>query len=375
MGDLEDLSFDEIVSGIDNDGGVDASKTQVANTEPTQLDIIEEQSSEQDDKQSSNIDTSAQSTLAQQQEVPPQQEAQRPTGFSDTNYDENGNVVLFDGTIIPAGLPRRIFDQHVKPAVNKLIEVANKATQDNIGAVEQIRSLSGVLLRVRDEIVPQYEKQIADLNGRVQAYEQAVSSVREYGLSSEEAIEAHKLSAIYKSNPVKCIQLLIANAAEQGYDVSTLGIGFDQVAVQKMLDTRLSPIIERERNQQLAEQRQQEGVRRANQFFGQFPDARVHEAEIAHMIQADRNLSPESAYYKLQLAYQREGLNWSKPLNEAYAEKHTPVQREEKPKPVQLPSGRGSANVAVPLNKPITVSSSMTDIVRQAMEENGLKIR
>lgn len=375
MDNLEEVSFEALVGET---LGEDVNATAPETTQPAEEIFADDQTqpSEQIDQSISSANTSEQSAPTQQQEVQTQQETQATNSFNNPNYDENGNVVLFDGTIIPAGHPRRIFDQHVKPAMNKLIEAANKATQDNATAVGHINNLGSILMRVKDEIVPQYERQIADLSGKVQAYEQAVSSVREYGLSSEEAIEAHKLSAIYKSNPVKCIQLLIANAAEQGYDVSTLGVNFDQVAIQKLLDSRLNPILERERNQQMAEQQRQEGVIRANRFFSQFPDAKVHEAEIAHMIQSDNNLSPESAYYKLQLAYRNNGLNWNKPLNLAMAEKQAANQREEPKKQVQLPtSGRGSANVTVPLNKTLSVSSSMSDIVKQAMLDSGINIK
>lgn len=54
--------------------------------------------------------------------------------------------------------------------------------------------------------------------------------------------------------------------------------------------------------------------RQVRAFFERYPDARIHEHEIAAAIAEDRSLGLDAAYFRVRSFYMREGLDWSKDL-------------------------------------------------------------
>lgn len=279
--------------------------------------------------------------------------------------DGQGNLKLPDGQFIKAGSHRRLYE-------------------DNIKLKDQVSGASEVLKKVRDEIAPSYERQIEQLTARAQAFEAASVAHNQYGLGPEEHVQAVKLAAAWKSNPVATLQYLLAEARAAGHNIEGIGSSVDTMAVNRIIEQKLAPFTANHERTQQEQKIQQESAQAANQFFTKFPDAKIHESLLAKLITDNPHLSPESAYYELRLSAQARSLDWNRPLMEQLSQGVTQQQQVQQQQvtpqvlPKQgttMPNGRPNAvTVVTDTPRVASESASMGDIVREAMREAGLKV-
>ena len=137
-----------------------------------------------------------------------------------------------------------------------------------------------------------------------------------------------------------------------------------------MLDAKLAPFIEEREARVRAAEQEQEVTREYDAFINKFPDSVVHDKTLAFMIKNDPSLTPELAYYKLKNFYLQKGLNFSVPLE---------VLAQQKPNnvPQGLPRTQNVSESVVENTtkqpRVAGVSEGFKNIIREAMEENGLK--
>lgn len=300
----------------------------------------------------------------------PQSQVQtQPNTRSDgATVDKKGNLTLADGSFVSAGPARRFYEE--RQAANEVISKL-QADQQKLGQILQHAS---------NNVIPQYENQITQLKSTVDKYEQAAKLFLDCGLSQQEAIEAHQIAAAYKKNPRQAIEMLLASAKANGHNVDDLAPGVDTLAIKKVLGDTLAPFNEARQRQEQHEAEHTRARREADNFYGKYPDARLHGNEIAFLVDREK-VSPEVAYYKLQAAAAREGFDWQKPLKEQAAAKFAQSQQTQVPPQSvtqrPLPNGRG-ANLPVtqtnnvPVNVQASENASYADIIREAMAAAGL---
>lgn len=352
--------------------GDDAAQTNTVTTEANNAatetteegnveDVTQQQQADQQDKPGTGEGGAANANQQQQQKLEGQNN--RSARTDGAIEDGKGNLTLPSGEIIKAGSHRRLYE-------------------DNQKFKGQVEQLGTILQRVQNEIAPSYERQIEQLSARVQAFEQANVAYTQYGLAPEEQTQAVKLAAAWKANPVATVQYLIAEAKAMGHNIEGIGSSVDTMALQRMLDQRLAPLTANHEQSRREQEILEQSNNAATQFFTKFPDAKIHEQLIAKLV-SENNLSPESAYYELRLSAQGRGLDWNQPLLpqlHAKASQQSAQQQQQQTQPVvpqqqTLPNGRVNAgNVATNAHQVAHESTSMGDIVRDAMRAAGMKI-
>ncbi len=223
--------------------------------------------------------------------------------------------------------------------------------------------------------VPQLQQQISELTNTA-AQAQVLNNVpRQLGLSDEDAMQGLKLIASYKKDPVATIQYILTEARAAGHNVQAENQGqVDLAAVSRLLDDRLSPLLEDRATQQRTIQADAEAAKQYRDFTTRFPDAVMHEDIIAGILQRDKTMSPDAAYYQLRLWAQERSLNWNQPLKPQI---DAAAQQGGTQKPVipAVGGGRGGNAPIIDTTQAASVAGADADtgdIVKQAMREAGM---
>lgn len=349
------VTFDRPNEG---EGGDVGDTTRVIDNQPDSTDdhldnfiaegdrVDENSSSTQDDAQAAQGEGTQPSAQGQQGDSGRTGEDQRSA--QQRQQESAGSpqdLRLQDGTVIPGGLPRRLYEQR-EQARRELSQVQQQTQQ--------------------------MQQQLQAAQAQVQAFERASSAPQQLGLTPQEVHVGHQVIAAFKKDPVATINYLLTEAKAAGHNTDMIGGGVDTAAIQRIIEQQLAPITNQHRAQQQQEQTNQQAQQQAQQFFNNFPDAQTHENELAQLISRDPSLTPETAYYALQNYFLRNGLDWSKPLSEQQGGEQQPQQQQR-----SLPGragGGGSNTPSTPFNpnRPNGEIEGWDDIVRGALRESGL---
>ena len=221
--------------------------------------------------------------------------------------------------------------------------------------------------------VPEMRRQITELTNTA-AQSQVLNNVpRQLGLNDEETLQGMKLIASYKKDPVATIQYILTEARAAGHNVQGADQGqVDLAAINRLLDQRLSPLLEDRTAQQQQQQANVEAERQYKDFTTRFPDVVQHEDVIARLLQHDPKLTAEAAYYQLRLWVQEHGLNWNQPL-QAQVEA---MQGGNTQQPIPPMAGSRSGNAPVVDTRQAAAvagaDADTADIVKEAMREAGM---
>jgi len=222
--------------------------------------------------------------------------------------------------------------------------------------------------------VPQMRQQVQALTSEAAQREVLNNVPRQLGLSDEETLQGMRLIASYKKDPVATINYILTEARSAGHNLQGVGQGqVDLAAINRLLDQRLSPLLEDRETAQRQTKANEEAQTQYNDFITRFPDAVTHESVLAGLLQRDPRLTAESAYYQLKLWVQEHGLNWNQPLQ---AQVNTAQQGGGTQQ--QVPPLGGSRGGNAPVMDTTRVGAvagadaDTADIVREAMREAGM---
>jgi len=217
----------------------------------------------------------------------------------------------------------------------------------------------------------QATNKITQLEGQLKAITDAGTVGTQYGLSPDEVTTGAQLIASYKKNPVETIQYMLTQAQSNGHNIDAIQAGgVDMNAVKQMLDNALAPLVG-DRQERIDTQETEARAKEIyNNFSSKFPDASVHENSLSRLLKDDPSLSVEAAYYKLQAFYAQKGLDWTKPLETLQQEataKNTSADTRSQP-----PESNVNSNNTTDRAQVADVSTSTSDIIRDAMREAGI---
>ncbi len=213
----------------------------------------------------------------------------------------------------------------------------------------------------------------ATLTGQVQAFEAVNTAAKQFDLQPDESLMAMQLVASYKKDPIATLKYMLTEAKAAGHNIEGIGdSGLDMSAVGRMLDEKLSPILQ-DREALVKQDEFNAGIKSEVQtFFTAHPDAVIHENAIAGLINKDNTLSIREAYLTLQMFAQQRGLNWGQDLQPQLT-----AQINAANGGTPIPSGRaGTTNVAgVAGETPVaSENDSFDNIVKASMQEAGMNI-
>lgn len=283
---------------------------------------------------------------------------------------------------------------HVKPdAKGNLVDASGKivaAAGSERRLYEKVQASENVIRR-QEQYIRQLETNDRQYREQMQQFTPVVDTMRQMQMNPQQTMAAMAIASKWRTDPLGVVKTIVDEAKAAGYDVTSLLSGkppepgqFDPNAVGRMitqaLDQRLAPITQRE----AATQREADIQRVAHQqytaFMAKHPHADKHEDVLTTLMQRDNTLTPESAYYRLQVWAAQNGLDFTQPLN---------PQIEARQRGNTAPANNAATNVNQQQGKPMTggrgAGSNVTnqpqvhspddstdDIVRAAMREAGL---
>ncbi len=222
-----------------------------------------------------------------------QQESTQTTQHEEAWYqqDNRGNLVDNRGNVaIAAGQPRRLFDQARREA--RQYEQQARELQQRITEFERLQNDT----RVSDQA----------LNGLP----------NKLGMSEQDVQNAFKFWNGLRVSPVETVNDLINHARTLGHKIDGVGQGIDPEMIKAAVTEVMQPVLNTSQQQAAYTERRAEVQREVDTFFSQYEDARIHEPELAALIQRDPTLTLHKAYSELRDYAYRHGLNWSQPLHQ-----------------------------------------------------------
>lgn len=221
-------------------------------------------------------------------------------------------------------------------------------------------------------VLPQIKEQYNAMEQELNAYKQVVDGFKASDLSPQDIQSGFDFVRQWKKNPTEVVKFLLTNLQSSGINVDIEGMqpSINAEAIKQMLDAKLAPFVaEREARVQAQEQEQQV-TNEYNSFVQKYPDSVVHDKTLAFMVRNDPSLTPELAYYKLKNFYLQKGLDFSVPLEVLAQQKPNETVPQGLPKAPTI-----SENVVKTTRQPHVagVNEGFKNIIREAMEESGLK--
>ena len=280
----------------------------------------------------------------------------------------------------------------------------NPNTRDLVDPVTgRIVARGGIERRVYEE-GQRHLREANDLRRKLQEAETRINSsdeltrtVTSLGLKTEDAIAASRVMSDFLRDPVRTLEYLIAEVKSKGYQLPFLeqGIspGVDTMAINRMLENKLAPILSQHQQQTLTQQQareQEETARRTlDNFLIEVPYAEANLATLADMMQRDPGLTLHTAYIRMAEWAARNGLDHTQPLlpqieainNQSNTQQPTEQTAQQATNTQHQPpiatNRQIAVNNAVPLDAPTgqyNENSSWADILKAEMRKSGYSV-
>ena len=244
---------------------------------------------ESEDKQEQKDDKDKQEDKTQTEEGDAKEKRLYMDRFLGT--DKEGNLVLGDGTVIAAKGTARTYYENLKREARAQRDAAEQAQVNTYKLGEKFKELYNRYnaLSVSDEV-----KSISERTG----------------MSSGEVKQAIDTMVLLREDPIKGLKKVLTQAAANGIDISSLGIGngaIDLSAIKDMLtESRQDTTVTKPVKTQ--EELQQEAVEQVQDFIKEHRDAEgnltVTETEI-NAVAAAKAKFPDHTLQELLIAYRR----------------------------------------------------------------------
>jgi hypothetical protein len=196
---------------------------------------------------------------------------------------------------------------------------------------------------------------------------------------------AIRVMSDFLRDPVKTLEYLVEEVKAKGYQIPFLaqGVsqGMDLGAISRLIDNKMQPFTQTQQQQRQQAEMRQRAEADLNAFLGDNQEAQANLDVLAEMLQAQPGLTLQSAYTKMIRWAHENGLDWTQGLKSQIAAQRSqqPTQQSTQQQQTRpLPGGRSSAARGTPLNgsapPQANENASWSDIIRQAMQENGVTL-
>jgi len=198
--------------------------------------------------------------------------------------------------------------------------------------------------------------------------ERTVSSL--HGVDPNSAALGVRIVKDMQRDPVGTVKKLVAECLAAGHTVDGIQAGLNAevlALVNRSLNTQ------QEDTGPTEEQINSAAAQEVTQFYGQYPDARVHDDLLARVLADHPQLNLEDAYFGIKQQFATRGFDWSKPLDQQA--KRSDQQADPQPFAKPMTNGRAVPNADAAGRVAVVPETMETgDLVKLAMREAGLNI-
>lgn len=209
-------------------------------------------------------------------------------------------------------------------------------------------------------------QEIETLKRQVAGFSQANEALGQYGLSPPDLLMAAQLLHGIKTEPVKVVKDLLAALQAKGVQIDGIGGGVDVQAIVKAVRAEMAPLRESARHSAEIARIQSESAQETNEFLARYPDAAMHEDEIARILGERPDVTLDGAYWMLKHGFAAHGLDWNRPLKDQTAA-------------LRKPNGSGAGSdfppqgrtrlPGSPAVKPVSSTESWDNIIAGALKD------
>lgn len=244
---------------------------------------------------------------------------------------------------------------------------------------EQARHGQGLTRKAQNAL-----RQAVEIGQRLESENKAYQKANNTGLSLPDQTQAVQLYTMYKKDPLATLKYILTEAQANGIDLKSVlganGGAIDTGAIASLIDKKLEPVLKPMNEQRVEQDRRNkiiaDATRETAEFFERYPDAGVHEEELAKILTAKPHLKPIEIYFAYKEWAMKNDLDWSQPLPAQVLARQGNNGTRDRGRRQPLPQGREQRRLADNRQEDASFAANARtdDIVREAMRDAGISI-
>lgn len=317
----------EEINEIESDVNEEVSKT--IEGEET-LDDIMQSNEDKKTKEDNSFDKTSNNAKSNEQSTNKSKRNNNPQDL----VDENGNIIA------KAGAERRFYEENVRLK-------QQKADFDN-------------------KILPQIKQNYNAMMAKVAAYEETYKAMQASDMTPEDVNLGIELVRQWRKSPEETLKFLLTQAKSYGINIEGHESAIDAAAISQMMDQKLQPFIQ-EREEAIRQQEILANARKIHtEFYQKYPDAKIHNKELAYLYKKNPNASLDAVYWQLRNHYAENGYDFNTPLAEIVNKSQTDTSKS------RFNSVNVNQNVKTETIKtPIaSINKSFDQIIRETLKDH-----
>lgn len=207
------------------------------------------------------------------------------------------------------------------------------------------------------------EQELVNTQTRIKAIDDADVAAKQAGLTPEERALGQRLIVAWKQDKAGTIKYLLRQAQESGIDISGISQGGGGPTIQEVRQAvteivgehlkAFQPFIDNLQQQKQVDEWSQQAQEEVNQFYEDFPQARMHNGIVAAIMERTGG-SMREAWAELRVAAAQHGWDLSKDLQQqaqATVARNPTGGRGNNQQRLPAMNGRANVNGSVPANR------------------------
>lgn len=256
------------------------------------------------------------------------------TNNSQDLVDANGNIIA------KAGAERRFYEENVKLK-------QQKADFDN-------------------RILPQIKQNYNAMMAKVNAYEEAYKAMQASDMTPEDINLGIELVRQWRKSPEETLKFLLTEAKSYGINIEGHTSGIDVAAISQMMDQKLQPFIQERENAIKQQEVLANAQKMQNDFYQRYPDAKIHNKELAFLYRKNPNSSLDAVYWQLRNHYAENGYDFNTPLEEII-NKTQKVDNKTRFNTVNVNQSVKTETIKTPI---ASINKSFDQIIRETLKDH-----
>lgn len=322
----DDTNNDEVID-VESDNDEEVSKT-IEGQET--LDDIMPNNEKEKTKEDNFVDKTVNNTKSSEQST----NKSKRTNNSQDLIDASGNIIA------KAGAERRFYEENVRLK-------QQKADFDN-------------------KILPQIKQNYNAMIAKVTAYEETYKAMQASDMTPEDVNLGIELVRQWRKSPEETLKFLLTQAKSYGINIEGQTSAIDAAAISQMMDQKLQPFVQ-EREEAIRQQEILANARKIHaEFYQKYPDAKIHNKELAYLYKKNPNASLDAVYWQLRNHYAENGYDFNTPLAEIVNKSQTD-NNKSRFNSVNVNQNVKTETIKTPI---ASINKSFDQIIRETLKDH-----